>query len=398
MNRSFGMCAIALTLGSVAGCDEAVEQTPDGGGPAMDADAREASPGEEAGSDAAREPAAFLPTTAYAELLALAPSFPFGVTEVHAVAGAVKPATWGNHRGPLVTADLASAPIKAVRYALPSGATADATVASTTALPSVSGAPTPVFFSYLGLVDVDSARTLYSYTGTASPAQGELLLLDSVLAVKGRARVNGIYDHKPWVMGSDTFVIYTGFSAPTATASSTNTNGLYIAQLCADGFVPTGTCRAAFPLVTWSGASGPVVTDTQGTVVVAGYLAGDKPDVIYAVSKAQVADAIRTGTTLPLAPFADGSTGGNNALAAIAPEGSAPGWIVVLGYAPSVAAKAIPYIVGASAITKPAGEIEDAIQKGTAATDMHFLTDDMGDLWVAVQKATGGAFVKLRRK
>jgi hypothetical protein len=402
------LCALslpALLLHALTGCDGDDAVTPvtraDAGMPfdasvpdAVGPDAR-----TDASMEAGRAPAMFLPTAEYSALLSLDPAFPFGVTQVHKAAGAVEPAGWGAHGGPVITEDVFAPAPKVTRYNLPSDVRADAMQASSVALPAPGGLPAQAFFSYLGVADVSTTRLLYSYTGAGATSPGELFLLDNALAVKSRAKVNGVFDQKVWTRGSDTFIAYTGLSGLSASASTTSDNGLYLAQFCSDALLPTGACKPSFPLLKWAGFSGPVVTDSSGNMFVAASVLS-KPDAIYALSNSEVAGAIGATSTLTKMPLAEGAMGGSSAFAAVAPEATGEGWIVYRGgdfMASDVATKAIAYRASASGVQKTT-EVPAAIVKGPTATDLYYFTDTEGDLWIAVSTATSGAFVELRRK
>jgi hypothetical protein len=401
----FGGLAMLATLIACDGDDAITPPTKlDAGVPsipdASPVDAGATDSGGDTSTDAARPPAMFLPSADYATLVSLDPAFPFGVTQVHKVKTVVEPVVWGAHGGPVVTDPTGALP-KVTRFTVPADPRADATLLTNVVLPSPSGLPTPAFFSYLGVADVSPSRTLFSYTAPGAIAPGELLLLDNALAVKARANANGIFDQKAWTRGADTFIAYTAFSGLSAAATTTNDNGLYLAQLCADALLPTGTCKASFPLLKWAGFSGPVVTDLAGNVFVAASVLS-KPDAIYALSNSEVAGAVAAGTTLTKTALAEGAMGGSSAFAAIAPEGAGEGWILYRGgdfMAPDVSTKAIPYLASGAGVQKTArAEIPEAIVKGAMATDLYYFTDNDGDFWIAVSTPTGGAFLELRRK
>jgi hypothetical protein len=406
--KRLSLCAISLA--AFAACDGDDDAAQSSG--KLDAGSRDAAitvdasdagtPAVDSGSDAGRVPAMFLPAAEYVGLITIDAAFPFGVTQVHKATGPVEPAIWGAHGGPVVTDSAGAAP-KVVRYTLPAGATLAATPLSSVVMPPPVDLPAMSFFSFLGVADVSTTRTLFSYTGAGAVSPGELLLLDNTLTVKARAKVNGVYDQKTWARGADTFVAYTGLSDLSAAASTTNVSGLYLAQICGDALLATGACKASFPLLTWDGFSGPVVTDASGNLFVAASFLS-KPDAIFAISKAEIGAAIGTGTPLTKTALADGTSGGSSALAAIAPEGAADGWALYRGsefgsMGAEVATKAVPYSVSATGIKKGTGaELPAAVVKGAMAKDLYYFTDAEGDLWIAVSTAAGGVFVELRRK
>jgi hypothetical protein len=378
-------------------------------GPGPDsASTLDANPPDAASSDAGPRPAAaFLAQSDYAALISLSASFPFGVTQVHASTKEVAPANWGRHGGPLVTTGgytASGAVINGYRYAF--GADPKAAATSTT-VPFAKPAnllPGPAFFGGEGIVDLSSALSLHSYTSTGANSEGEFLILDTGLGVKSRAFVNGAYDAKALPIGASTYVVYTGLSRVSASASATNDSGLYLSQLCGDTLVASGTCKSGFPLLKWPGFSGPVVTDARGNVFTAASFAS-KNDSIYALPKSAIATALTVFENTPFtnAPIAEGSQGGSSAFAAVAPEASAPGWILYREgdyNLPLAATKAVPYLETASSIQKATTpEIANAIVMGPDASDLYYFTDAEGDLWIAVTKTGGGgAFIELRRK
>jgi hypothetical protein len=369
--------------------------------PTPDAVAPDASP------DAAPRPSPiFLAQADYANLIAINAAFPFAVTQVHASTQDVAPANWGRHGGPLVTTGgytASGAVINGYRYAFTTDAKGAAT-STTVPFAKPTNLPTPVFFGGEGIVDLSPALSLHSYTSTGANSEGEFLVLDTALAVKSRVYVNGAYDAKALPISASTYVVYTGLSKIAASASTTNDSGLYLSQLCGDTLIASGTCKSGFPLLKWPGFSGPVVTDALGNVFTAASFAS-KNDAIYALPKSAIAMALTAFENAPFtnAPIAEGASGGSSAFAAVAPEASAPGWILYRESdynLPLAATKAIAYVEVPAAIQKASiPEIANAIVMGPDASDLYYFTDNEGDLWIAVTKtAGGGAFIELRRK
>lgn len=346
----------------------------------------------------------FLDPSAYAAELAVDAAFPFGVTRRHTTARTLAGARFGGHGGPMTTSRPPGAQAQVIRFTLPAAATAPLTdVAVPVATPS--GLPASAFLA--DVVDLTAGQAsgrlaLSSYTGSGAAFPGEALLYskdyDQVL---DRAAVNGFFGLTSLALtGGGTRLLYTGLSGLAAAPAATNDNGLYASDLCGDAIKPGAACTPGKKLFGWSGYSGPVASDTVGTVLAAASLTGGATsDAVYALSAAQA----RGGAAVTPTPLVESSTLGTESLAAVAPTGAAPGWALAKGYddatkKTAVAAYAQGYTVEGAAVKKSGALVTQALRPGPAAQRLSLLTDAQGGLWVAVQTQAGGVLLGLARQ
>lgn len=372
----------------------------DGSTPAPDASAADATTSDASDSGTVRPAPVFLSPGAYEDAVVVDPKLPFGVVARFSVDGDVLGARWGNHGGPMVTTQVytapdASAPAPGViRYTVPAGATG-ATTAKNVVFTKATGLPTTFFYSPDGMVDLPFGNfAMLTYTGSGAGFPGEALLYskdyDRVVA---RAKSNGVYSAVG--AGSKTLV-YSALS-PFASAATTSTdNGLYASELCNQEIVATGACKASAKLFGWTGNSGPVAVDGLGNAFVGASLSGG--DAIYGAAASEVAN-VAAATRVELVTV---TSLGTSSLTAIAPEGSAPGFVVAKTYdgATPSPAYAQAYTSGA-ALQKQGSVINEAIKAGPSAEGFSVFSSSLGDLWIAVDLKSGSpkhAFVQLRRK
>jgi hypothetical protein len=403
LRSDIGLLAAAL-VAAAAACSAsdggaptpAPDPTPDGGASIVDGGGTEAA----ADADAAREPAVFLDPSAYADLVVVDASLPFGVTRKIAADDAIAGSHWGRHGGPMVTTGVygaSGAPVVS-RWTLPDGAQGVATHADLT-FATASGLPAAHFYGADGMVDLPFATplALLSYSGSGAAFPGEALLYSATYdAVTSRANVNGFYSGAGVADGTRALLVYSGLS-PLATApASTNDNGLYVAEVCDGRLAAPAPCPAARQLVAWKGASGPVVTDAHGNAFVGASLAGAATtDAVHGLAKAQ----LLAGTSGASSVLASVDSGGTSSLAAIAPEAGADGYVFGLGFDDASAVYAAPYVEGAGVLAKGHGPVvPSAIVRAAGAVALSVFADPDGDLWLAVVRGTTGFFLELRRR
>jgi hypothetical protein len=372
----------------------------DGGAPTPEASVEDAATSDSGDSGSTRPAPVFLSPGAYEDAIVIDPNLPFGVVARFSADGDVLGARWGNHGGPMVTTQVYTAPDAAapapgvVRYTVPAGATG-ASTAKNVVFTKATGLPTTFFYGADGMVDLPFGNfAVLTYTGSGAGFPGEALLYskdyDRVVA---RAKSNGVYSAVG--AGTKTFV-YSALS-PFASAATTSTdNGLYASELCNQELVATGACKPPAKLFGWTGNSGPVAVDGLGNAFVGASLSGG--DAIYGAAAADVAN-VGAATRVELVTV---TSLGTSSLAAIAPEGSAPGFVVAKTYdgASPSPAYAQAYTSG-TALQKRGSVIAEAVKAGPAADGFSVFSSSLGDLWIAVDLKSGSpkhAFVQLRRK
>ncbi|MBK6464266.1 MAG: hypothetical protein IPF92_25190 [Myxococcales bacterium] len=316
------------------------------------------------------------------------------------VDGDVVGSRWGNHGGPMITTQVytaldAAAPAPGViRYTLPAGATGAATARSL-AFSKATGLPNTFFYGADGMVDLPFGNlAMLTYTGSGAGFPGEALLYskdyDRVVA---RARSNGVYSTVG--TGTKTFV-YAALSPFAAAASASTDNGLYASELCAQELVATGACKTPAKLFGWTGSSGPVAVDGLGNAFVGASLSGG--DAIYGAAASEVA-RVGAATRVELATV---TSLGTSSLAAIAPEGTAPGFVVAKTYDGATPSPAYAQAYTAAGELKKQGALlPEAVKAGPAAEGFSVFANPAGDLWIAVDLKSGSpkhAFVQLRRR
>lgn len=372
----------------------------DGEAPGPDASSEDAAASDASDAGSVRPAPVFLSPGAYEDAVVIDPNLPFGVVARFSVDGDVIGARWGNHGGPMVTTQVytapdASAPAPGViRYTVPAGATG-ASTSKNVVFTKATGLPTTFFYGADGMVDLPFGNfAVLTYTGSGAGFPGEALLYskdyDRVVA---RAKSNGVYSAVG--AGTKTFV-YSALS-PFASAATTSTdNGLYASELCNQELVASGACKAPAKLFGWTGNSGPVAVDRLGNAFVGASLSGG--DAIYGAAASEVAN-VAAATRVELVTV---TSLGTSSLAAIAPEGTAPGFVVAKTYdgtTPSPA-YAQAYTSGAT-LQKQGSVIAEAVKAGPSAEGFSVFSSSLGDLWIAVDLKSGSpkhAFVQLRRK
>jgi hypothetical protein len=258
------------------------------------------------------------------------------------------------------------------------------------------GLPTPFFYGADGMVDLPfGSLSLLSYTGTGQAFPGEALLYSaSYDRILSRAKVNGFYSGAGVVAAGRPILVFSALSPLSSGTSATSGNGLWAAELCGDALVSTPPCAASWRLVDWDGASGPVTLDDHGNVFVAASLSrGRTSDAVLALSKAQISP----GAAAAAATLAEVSSGGTSSLAAVAPEGGAPGWVLGLGFRLSSGVYAASYTERAGGLAAGSGVIENVITPASGVDGLSVFADPDGDLWLAITKGSAGAYLELRR-
>ena len=399
-NRWFLGAAVVGAITMAAGCSSGDEHnaggedagtTPDGGG---QPDGGQGDGGSDAG---ARPDPVFLEPSTYADLVTIDPSFPFGVTQRRAADDAILGSHWGRHGGPMVTTGVyggAGGP-KVVQWDV-SGAPTAAAVREELGFATATGLPTPFYYGADGMVDLPfGSLSLLSYTGTGAAYPGEALFYSATYdEITSRANVNGFYSGAGVVATGGPFLVFSALSPLSSSTSATNDNGLWAAQICSDALVSPPPCAASWQLVAWNGMSGPVIGDNHGNIFVGASLSsGATSDAVFGLTAAQIVP----GATASAATLAEVDSGGTSSLAAIAPEGSAPGWVLGLGYELSNGVYAASYTELSGNLAAGSGVVENAITPATGVDGISVFADPEGDLWLAITKGSDGAYLELRR-
>jgi hypothetical protein len=348
--------------------------------------------------DAGRPLPQFLIDADYNEFVTLDAAFPFGVTHVHLTTIKVSSARWGNHNGPMLTAgqpDDGSGAPSLYRFTIPADAKAPMTTPVSQTL--VDSQATPVIRYYNAIIDLPSAqKSLVSYSGQGDAFPGEALVYGpSLSSAEKRAHVNGFFAAVATPRGAETRLVYTAVSPLASAPATTNDNGLYISDTCTGALVATAACPAGFALLKWTGASGTVAQDRDGNLFVAAFTMAKQE--VYGFSKTEIAAASAQATKTPLFSFAASGTGG---FAILPTEAAKPGYVLIKAYDGKVptATTAQPF-AAAPAITLGANpSTTNALVPGPKNQGYTLLTDPEGNLWLAIDTATGGAFLKLQRK
>jgi hypothetical protein len=331
--------------------------------------------------DAASSEAAastFLEPSAYADLVTLSPSFPFGVVARHASSVGVLNARWGAHGGPLAT--LASG----VVVRLPSSAEAESV---SLAISAPTGLPSPHFWSVDGMVDLPAssgASAMRAYSSASSTFSGEVVFFGPDYAsVVGRASVNGFYSGA-FAGGG---LVYSGLSGLAAAPSATVDNGLWFASGC------PSACRAT-KLFGWTGFSGPVVTDANGVVFVSAFRTGEAvSDAVFGLTSVGHA-AVR-----PTA-IAEQNTQGTSSLVAVATPGASQGFIVAKGHDSEASAPSWgrAYRVVEGRVEGVGPIVADPIHAASDLVTTSFFADPRGHLWIAAESDAGMFLLELAPK
>lgn len=366
-------------------CSEAPLETPDLGV----ADLATAAPDLTSGTQ-------FLDAATYAGELKIDAKFPFGVTRRYTTQRRLRGARWGRHGGPMLTGELMGSGMPrtvVTRFTMPAAATGEL-IAADLPIPEASGLPMALYYNAMVDLPFDSAA-LFSYTGPVAHYQGEALLYSADYTMtRSRAFCNGFYDV---VSPSAGLMFHTSLSGFSAMPMPTEENGLWRSALCNGQVVPSGACPQSRKLIGWSGYSGPVVADTAGTIFVAASLsAGPATDEVYALSRADSTSSSPVTATTLLSL----STSGTSTIAALAPTGDEPGWLLHKGYdAPTAAepATAQAYELPGGQLHTHGAAITGALQPGSAATGFSLLSDPQGNLWIAVSEKMQNVLLELRR-
>ena len=269
-----------------------------------------------------------LPESAYASLFTLQANDLCAVAVYTAATTiAYQQPSWGTHGGPLlVAAGPGDGDVTLSRWSPPSGAEGAMTVATTTIGAKIPGG------AFAGAQALDLTfrpGTVISYAGSFPDTEGEVIVATES-GTDERYPVNGFFSVAEIPASTDATtgrLVHTSLSPlgdPDAGA-----NALHAADDCAGTFVPEGGSPCAEPLqiAAWGDASGPVVTDALGDVlVVMSNFAGDQEIRGFAASKIGKGGAAFAGDSLLTLD------GFGLSLAALAPTGLATG---VLAFQPA---------------------------------------------------------------
>lgn len=352
--------------------------------------------------DAAPRPApVFLDPSVHADWFSMDAAFPYAVTRVHAVPVNLSAPSWGQHGGPLSNELNADGKAIGVRWTLPQEPVG-APLSAPVFLAPKTGFPDKFFWGVDGLRDTPfGLLSVHSYSTSAAAFAGEVLFYapgtteESVVAA--RAHVNAYYSGVGVSSGTKNALVYAGFSPVSASPSSVNESGMYVAPICDMKLVGVAGCAAPAKLFGWKGASGPVAADALGHVFVA---ASESPkegvsDVLYGLTR----DAAMAGVSLDApAHLAETNFQGTASLAALAPEGAAKGWLLGQSFAAGAPVYAVPYQMSGTELSAAGPVLGSAIVLKSTAKSIVPFSDADGDLWLAVNVGIKGYFVELRRK
>lgn len=339
-----------------------------------------------------------LPESAYASLFTLGPSDLCAVAVYTAdTVVAYQQPTWGAHGGPLLlSAGPGTGEITLARWTAPSGSEGAMTVAKTTI-----GAKLPDG-AFVGGEALDLGYrpgTLIAYTNAFPDTSGEVIVVNGSSADE-RYGVNGFFSAAVLPDGaSGGRLLHTSLSPLNADAA---VNGLYAADDCDGSFVPGGSaCGDPQQIAAWGDASGPVVVDAQGNVLVLmSSFAGTQEARWFAASEIAKGGAASSGVPLFIAE------GFGLSLAAIGPTDAGEG---IAAFQPSDASSFealdvlhVRYSVDSGALT--ASDPAPLLALKTANTPVALFADPAGRLWAGVSNLDSGGnavsttFVVLARK
>ncbi|AKT38738.1 hypothetical protein [Chondromyces crocatus] len=303
--------------------------------------------------------------------------------------------TWGRHGGPLLLEvdNQHGDPAHLVRLSPPAGATGAMTSTVTTI---ETGTPAGSYFGGQALDLPFFDWTALSWTGAFPNTEGELLLVTND-TVTERYTVNGFYAATA-LAGR---LLYTGLSLLGEGASGAN--ALYAADSCGTAdqnprFLPEGdaTCSAPVEVDSWGDFSGPLTIDRAGNAfaILPTFSDGQEARAYAAGQVARGAGATQGTTLFELPGFGD-------ALAAMAPEGDAPGLVVFQPTDPAtydyLDPLATPYTSGAT--VQPQGEPAEVLRLTTPNTALALTTDEDNRVWVGLTLPGGvTTFVVLARR
>lgn len=306
--------------------------------------------------------------------------------------------TWGDHGGPLLMeAGPGEGEVTLLRWSPPNGTAGEMTLAKTTVAAKI---PAGAFAGVEALDLGFRAGTAFSYSGAFPDTKGELIVAADA-STDERYAVNGLFSIATLPApgeGKGGRVLYTGLS--TLGTEAAGANALYAADDCSGTFVPAGepTCEAPLEVAAWGDASGPIAVDRQGNAfVLMTSFGGDQSARAFASSVIDLGSGPVEGDDLFTLP------GFGQSLAAITPEGDAPG-IVAFQPADGTTFEALDvlqsrYSVANDSITT-AGAPEPLFALTTPNTPLAMLTDPLDHLWVGVPSADGTTttFVVIARK
>lgn len=399
--RWLTVLAISTSFAGIAGCSSdsgSPGPSPDGGTGGMnDGGTGGMSDGDGGGDNGGRPKPVCLNSSVYRNFLAIDLTFPFCVTQVRAADGNILGSHWGRHVGPMVTTGVyggASGP-KVIQWDVSGNPTLPAN-STKRSFATASGIPMTLYYGTDGMVDLPfGSLSLLSYTGSAAHYPGEALLYSSTYdMVTSRARVNGFYSGVGMNVASGPVLVFSGLSPLATDASPTNDNGLYAAPVCNGALAEPLPCVPSWKVLGWRGMSGPVVTDNHGNVFVGASLSdGATSDAVYGLTRAQVVP----GKSATAATITAQNTMGTSSIAAVAPEGAAPGWVLGLGFDPSNGVYAASFTESGSTLAAGGTIVYPALRTGASVDGLSVFSDTNGNFWVAVTNGPSGAYLELRR-
>ncbi|AUX45622.1 uncharacterized protein SOCE26_071170 [Sorangium cellulosum] len=294
--------------------------------------------------------------------------------------------TWGRHGGPMLVRNDAQGAVEIVRLTPPDGADGELAAARSTIDVDI---PEGAFLGGQALDLPFFGWTAISWTSAFPDTLGELLLLDERAAAAARYEVNGLFA----AAAVEGRFLHTGLSPLGDPAAGPN--GLYAADTCGAAgqdarLLPEGdsSCAAPAAVAAWGDNSGPVAADLRGNVFA----------VLPSSDGAQQARGFAAGAVARGAGPAEGDVlftlpGVGTGLAAIAPEGNAPGLLVFqpasIDPYEALAPVAVPYSADGSRVQTD-GEPRTFIELATPGTSVSLLTDEKNHLWIGGPLPDGG--------
>jgi hypothetical protein len=294
------------------------------------------------------------------------------------------PPSWGRHGGPmtLVQAFAGADPVDEItltRWQLPGEPGGSLSAAEVLGPLAVGASP----MAYFASVATDLPGTPWTVVAYADATfAGELVALDDD-TIADRWSVNGYY----WgaAVGTGTpRLVHTSQGALEDAAGATA--GLYAADFCAG---PALCAGGAATIDTWGNATGPLAADGAGNVfaVQTDFVSDDQTLRGFAAAAIAPGEPAVTGTDLFTVP------GFGSSLAAIAPAGGAPGWVL---FQPQtfdgtvVADDVVGARFSVSGDTLSAvGDASTAISFTEPNTDVSLMGDGQGRIWLGL--ATGAS-------
>ncbi len=335
---------------------------------------------------------ACLDASLYDAILTLSQDFPLCVTGVYSTDVALVDGApqLGAHGGPMLSS-ASGKTVTVTRFSV-TGSSGAATVSATDTF-SPSGVPDGVFWG--PAVDLFGV-TLLSYTGSGAGFPGEVLAMVGT-DVDSRGFVNGFFSGVGLTDGATKRLVYTGLSTIASAMPAAVDAGLYTYDLCEGHLTGTG-CTGSQKVASWQQSTGPVASDGDRAVFADLSTFGADHEIRGFTKKMLFGSTPLPGTTL----VQDDKTF-THTLAALAPTDVVDGWLLVsqtdAATFEGVPVVLVPYEISTkdSVESLPSGkELPKITAKGPKAQIAVF-GGAAGAVWLALDGATGGTFVRLGR-